>query len=191
MSISRRWPSCAFDASISSEPRGWISPHCSKRTDLKACRCSTSIAAKSQTRSDCRPRCAGLSRALTWVRVSATNPEEVRRELALYLRIDPDDLEASPVVYEPSDFVRPTVEWEIDEPVDTAGWSAYGSLLRHEGAMAESTEDEACERAEARLRAADAWLAARVDFDPESAGTGIYAPTREDLEQAMQILGLR
>ena len=41
-----------------------------------------------------------------------------------------------------------------------------------------------------RLKAADPALEKRLDFDPESSGTGIMASSREDLEAALRILGV-
>jgi hypothetical protein len=40
------------------------------------------------------------------------------------------------------------------------------------------------------VRAADPQLADRLDLDQESSGTGIAAPTREDLERALRLIGV-
>jgi hypothetical protein len=40
------------------------------------------------------------------------------------------------------------------------------------------------------IRTADADLARRLDFDQEADGTGIAAPTREDLESALRMIGV-
>ena len=54
----------------------------------------------------------------------------------------------------------------------------------------DETEYDAIETATAKLRAVDARLLERLDFDHESDGTSITAPTREDLERTLEILGI-
>lgn len=130
------------------------------------------------------PPFPGLSRRLTRVGVTAADPEGMRAALATYLGRD-----AEVAVFEPSG-ATPRREWEIGEPIADGRWAAYGSLLRQEGARLGETEHDAAARAQRRLHAADPELAARIDFDPESAGTGISAATRADLSAALRLLGL-
>jgi hypothetical protein len=53
-----------------------------------------------------------------------------------------------------------------------------------------ATESEALRLAKAKLRAAHHPLLRRLDFDGESAATGISANTRGDIERALAVLGL-
>jgi hypothetical protein len=85
---------------------------------------------------------------------------------------------------------EPTTPWAVKQLSDGSRWVTYGSLLRGEDGAHDDSETDACRRARTRLRAADAALLRRLDFDPESAGTGISAASREDLQRALTILGL-
>ena len=68
------------------------------------------------------------------------------------------------------------------------GWTVYGRLV---DVLAEhGSEYDAAEAAEAMIAAADPALHARLEFDPESNGTGINASTREDLVTALALLGI-
>ena len=46
------------------------------------------------------------------------------------------------------------------------------------------------ELAERKIRAVSPELLARLDFDPESSGTGIMAAARKDIEAALRILAI-
>lgn len=77
---------------------------------------------------------------------------------------------------------------------DGGPWLTYGSLA---DAFADrdppvdfETEYDALGAARKQIRAHDPKLLARLDFDQESSGTGIAAPTREDLVRVMSILDL-
>lgn len=85
----------------------------------------------------------------------------------------------------------PDSTWDILPPdADEDIWQAYGSLyLAAEGRDGE-TEHDALRAAMRKLRNADSALLRRLDFDPEANGTSIHARTREDLEEALRILGL-
>ena len=132
----------------------------------------------------------GLSRELSFARIAGDEPDAVRRALCAYLGTNPDDPQTAIVVYERQESDQPPAPaWAISGPVDGM-WTAYGSLHRAEDGTVEQTEYEACERAEERLRRIDAALVERLDFDPESAGTGIMATSREDLERALALLHL-
>jgi hypothetical protein len=131
----------------------------------------------------------GLPKHLTWLRIDADDPEPTRAALREYLGIDPADIEAGPSVYQRYPFEAPPPPWTITACDGT--WITYGSLFREEQGESNDTEYDALRRAKGRLRAADAALLRRLDFDPESAGTGIAAEQREDLEAALRILGLR
>lgn len=74
----------------------------------------------------------------------------------------------------------------------TGGYAVYGPLLEA-GLPGVDPEDgmgehEACERAQALVGEADAALASRLDFDPEAGGTGVLAPSAEDLERFLRLL---
>jgi hypothetical protein len=133
----------------------------------------------------------GLSRKLTVLRIVGDEPAAVREALCAYLGADPDNPQTSIVVSggEDGDQRAPTASWTITGPIDGI-WTTYGSLHRAENGTAEDTEYEACKRAEERLLTRDAALIERLDFDPESAGTGIMAKSREDLERALKLLQL-
>ncbi len=150
----------------------------------------TGIRHSAKTPSPLDPPFEGLSKRLSFVRIDAEDPEPVRRALCAYLAIDPDDVEASPVVYERAAARDSRPPWTTFELSDGSGWGTYGSLLRALGEGDDETEADALRRAKRRLRAADAQLLRRLDFDPESAGTGIAARLREDVEGALAILGL-
>jgi hypothetical protein len=136
------------------------------------------------------PPFEGLSRKLNFVRIDSDEPAATRTALCAYLASDPDDPESGIVVSERLDSEPPSEEWAITGPVDGV-WTAYGSLHRAELGTAEDTEYEACERAQKLLHKTDAGLSRRLDFDPESAGTGIMASSPEDLERALLLLDLR
>ena len=138
------------------------------------------------------PPFAGLSRNLTWVRIDAADPEPLRMALEeIMARPAPTDSGPYGVtVYDrpPPDQRSAPGEWAV-HAYDDGGWGVYGSLYEALDCDDE-TEYEAADRAQRRLRSADAKLAKRLDFDPESNGTGLYAESREDLEAALRLLGL-
>jgi hypothetical protein len=142
------------------------------------------------SQSPAEPPFDGLSRKLIFLRIVGDEPAAVRSALCAYLGADPDDPQSGIVVSErqESDSAAPP-PWAISGSVDGI-WTAYGSLHRAENGTAEDTEYEACERAEDRLRRIDVALVERLDFDPESAGTGIMAKSRGDLERALMLLQL-
>lgn len=80
----------------------------------------------------------------------------------------------------------------VDPPWTPLGsdrrWTAYGRLV--DVLTEHADEYGAAEAAEALIAAADPALHARLDFDPESNGTGINAQTRDDLEAALALLGI-
>jgi hypothetical protein len=134
------------------------------------------------------PPFEGLSKHLTWVRIDAWDPPPTNAALRAYLGVDPDDVEAAVSVAQRYAFKEPDPPWTITAYDDQ--WITYGCLFREERGTHDDTEYDALRRAKARLRAADAALLRRLDFDPENAGTGISATRREDLEAALRILGL-
>ncbi|MGZ4331766.1 MAG: hypothetical protein ACXVFN_13555 [Solirubrobacteraceae bacterium] len=82
--------------------------------------------------------------------------------------------------------------WDIHPPErDGGAWSTYGSFYFAAEARDGEVETDALRAARRRLRVADPALLRRLKFDPEANGTGISARTREDLEAALRILGLR
>jgi hypothetical protein len=134
------------------------------------------------------PPFAGLSKQLTVVRIEAWDPAPVRAALHRYLGSDPDDVESGLSVMQRYAFEEPEQPWTIR--AHDGNWLTYGSFFREEAGAHDDTEYDALRRAKARLRAADAALLRRLDFDPESAGTGVSAARREDLESALRTLGL-
>lgn len=135
----------------------------------------------------------GLSRRLTFVRIAAEDAERVESELRDYLGIVPgSEVPGSGISVRRRRRVdEPRRPWSIVPPDGSGTWVAYGSLARDDGDDPDDTEYDACDRAERLLREADSELSGRLDFDPENAGTGIMAVSREDLERALEILGVR
>ena len=129
-----------------------------------------------------------LPRTLRNVRIEAWEPAVVKQALQHYLpeaKIDVDQRE------HPDDDGDGDGEWELLPPKGSVReWSTYGSLWDAMDAGDDETEHDAMEAAKAKLRAADPQLLERLDFDHESDGTGVAAPTREDLARALQILGI-
>ena len=134
----------------------------------------------------------GLSKRLRFAGIAADDPERVESELRDYLGIVPgSEIPGSGISVRRRRRVdearRP---WAILAPDGTEAWVAYGSLA-DDSEDPDDTEYDACDRAERRLREADSDLSSRVGFDPENAGTGIMAAARDDLERALEILGVR
>jgi hypothetical protein len=132
------------------------------------------------------PPIDGLSKQLSYVEAEVTDPDAVQSALRGYLGPD------AGLSIKPRRAVRaPARPWSLKALPDGEGWHTYGSLLRAEGGTLDDTEYDALRRAKGRLRAADRRLLARLEFDPENAGTGIMAPSREDLTRALELLGLK
>jgi hypothetical protein len=132
----------------------------------------------------------GLPRTLRRVRVDAWEPAALRRALQEHL---PPGAEVSVQRREDvDDGGDGNGEWELIPPEGSVReWSTYGSLWDAMHAGDDETEYDAMEAAKRCISAAAPELLKRLDFDHESDGTGISAPTREDLESALRILGLR
>ncbi len=134
------------------------------------------------------PPFVGLPRTLRKVTIDAWEPAVVKQALHQYLpdaQIVVDRRENSD---DDDDSAR---EWEIMPPEGSVReWSTYGSLWDAMHASDDETEYDAMKAAMAKLRAADPQLLDHLDFDHESDGTGITAPTHEALERALQILGV-
>jgi hypothetical protein len=133
----------------------------------------------------------GLPRTLRRVHIQADHPERVEAELKALLHIGPpsDAQDVGVWVNAREPFEEPTRPWTILGP-DDGIWTTYGSLSRAEAGAYDDTEYDACSRALRRVQAVDPALADRLDFDPENAGTGISAQTRDDLETALSLLNL-
>ena len=87
-------------------------------------------------------------------------------------------------------YVPPPPAWQVDED-EEGRFSAFGSLSdAFELPSSETEHDDALPEARRRLREADSELLGRLDFDDESGGTTVSAPSREDLVRALEILGL-
>jgi hypothetical protein len=134
----------------------------------------------------------GLSRKLSWLRIEGDDPEVLQAQLQSYLP------STYPVVYPRPRYdddgpIADEGEWQLIEPDPDdpeSVWQTYGSLADAFIDDDFAVEYDACEAAQKRLRSADAARAARIEFDQEAAGTGIYAHAREDLEWALATLGL-
>lgn len=113
------------------------------------------------------------------LRVSAPDPE------AVTARLERHRAELAVAVYSRSGDPEPP--WTPSEV--SRGWTAYGRLL--DAFPQEPDEYAAADAAEATLRTYDPALHQRLDFDPEQGGTGVHARTREDLDAALAILGVR
>jgi hypothetical protein len=136
----------------------------------------------------------GLSKRLSFVCIAADDPEDVEARLRDYLGIVPGtEVPGKGIsVRRRSHDKEPRRPWSIVPP-DGGGdgtWVTYGSLIR-DGGDPDDTEYDACDRAQRRLRDTDPDLLRRLDLDPENAGTGIMAASREDLERALELLGVR
>jgi hypothetical protein len=117
--------------------------------------------------------------SLGGMRVTSWDPETTERLLlehcgiqaAVYERPGP---EPAPPPWTPLDF--------------DGGWTVYGRLV--DVLTGHDSEYDAADAAEALIASTDPALHARIDFDPESNGTGIGASTREDLIAALALLGI-
>lgn len=70
------------------------------------------------------------------------------------------------------------------------GLSRTDRWRKHGGLDPGESEYDLCEHAEERLGETDSALAGRVEFAPESYGTGLSAVARKDIERALDLLGL-
>lgn len=113
------------------------------------------------------------------LRVSAPDPE------AATARLERHRAELAVAVYPCAD--EPEPPWTPAEV--SRGWTAYGRLL--DAFPHAPDEYAAADAAEAALHTHDPALHRRLDFDPEQDGTGISAGSREDLDAALAILGVR
>lgn len=133
------------------------------------------------------PPFEGLPPTLTSITVDAWDPDTTRDMLRR-------QLPGAHVLVQQRFGPAPAVErWAIAPPEpgdDPPEWSAYGSLADAAGDPSVETENQALRLARRRLRDTDRALAARVEWDQEADGTSIIASSREDLERALEILGL-
>lgn len=130
-----------------------------------------------------QPPFDGLPTSLQDIQIDAWEPQAVRPALIKHLG-GPDTISV-PQRYA---YEEPEPPWTITEY--DGQFLVYGRLYENED-LDDPNEYDACRRAKTRLRKADPALLRRLDIDPESAGTGITAHSREDLEQALRILGLK
>jgi hypothetical protein len=134
----------------------------------------------------------GLSRKLRRVMIEAWDPLRIRQALDDYLDAEVGPQGGLASVGQRQAYVPPRPPWTILGRADAHGaWHVYGSLADAASMTSDQTETEALRDVRRRLREADPKLLRRLDFDPESSGTGISARSREDLEAALQILGLQ
>ena len=134
-----------------------------------------------RSRSPLEPPFDGLARTLGRLRIDAWEPAPLEASLRAYLGHEVSVLQR----YGPEPHHR---LWSIT-PLE-GGWISYGSLWEASEGRDGDTEPEALKAARARLRAVDPALLRRLDFDEESSGTSITAPTRGDLESTFRILGI-
>jgi hypothetical protein len=126
----------------------------------------------------------GLPATLKSMRIDAADPKPLAAALRRHLGRD------ASVSVLPRDTPSPADRsWTLRQL--QSDWITYGSLCEAAESGDVDTERDALRAAKRRLREADPDLLARLDFDQESSGTGIAAPTREDLEDALRILGIR
>lgn len=132
----------------------------------------------------------GLSRKLEYLRIESRHASRLSAQLrarfpALQLAVFP--------TLEPLEDASDVGDWALTDPdpeEPDAVWQTYGSLADAFEDVPYDEEHEAMRMARARLRRVDRKRAARIEFDSEADGTGIYAPTRDDLEWALSVLGL-
>jgi hypothetical protein len=130
------------------------------------------------------PPFKGLSRNLTWLRINAWDPEPTKAQLR-------DLLGFQPTVYQRYGPQPRAASWTIHAPDDGVDdWQMYGSLADAFADQDFATEYDALKYARKRIRDADVALLRRLDFDPENAGTGIAAVSKEDLVAALRLLEL-
>ena len=138
------------------------------------------------------PPFAGLPRGLTYVRVEADDPTATKAALQRYLAHPEDPVGEDVIVVQrhPYDDVgERDADWAI-VPSD-AGWQTYGSLADTLGPDAFDVEYDALQVAQRRVRDVDVALFERVEWDHEADGTGIYAPSRADLERVLTALEIK
>jgi hypothetical protein len=137
------------------------------------------------------PPFEGLSRKLRRLIFDADDPDAIRPAVQAYLGVPVSPLTEGISVRQRRPYKPPRPAWAILGPADGSGvCHVYGSLADAAGMTSDQTETQALRGARRRLREADPKLLRRLDFDPESSGTGISARSREDLERALRILGL-
>lgn len=133
------------------------------------------------------PPFEGLSHRLTWLRIDACHPEPLKRALYAYL---PNGAHVS--VYQRYGPEPQAASWTIREPDEPGDpWLTYGSFADlYDAEHDVPTEHDGLKVARRLLREADPKLLRRLEFDPESSGTGVAARTREDLTAMLGILGI-
>lgn len=133
------------------------------------------------------PPFAGLSRNLTWLRIDAWEPDPLKRALYAYL---PEGAHVS--VYQRYGPQPRAASWVILDPEEDGDpWHTYGSFADlYDAEHDVPTEHDGLKIARRRLGETDPKLLGRLDFDPESSGTGVAAHSREDLEAMLDILGI-
>lgn len=125
----------------------------------------------------------GLSRRLRTIRIEALRPSKVQRSLERrYPR-------AAVGVSRRTRYEPGHGSWTLYR--SGGSWHTYGSVWEAFDGRYGETEYDALGVARRKLRRADPALLRRLDFDPESAGTGISAPTRRELVRTLEILGIR
>jgi hypothetical protein len=125
----------------------------------------------------------GLARTLRWVQIDAWHSHAVAR--ALKRRLPGRSVSVSQrLAWKPGGG-----SWTISHFRDE--WITYGSFWDAADGRDGETETQSLTAARRRLRAKDPALLRRLDFDSESSGTGISAPSRRDLVRPLHILGIR
>lgn len=142
-------------------------------------------------RSPLEPPFEGLPPALSRGLIEVPEPHRIREALIEHRSVADVARGALPSFRELWIEAEGAADWSIDPPdEDVEEWTTYGSLCSAAEGRDGDTEYEALAAAKRRLRAADPALLRALDFDQEADGTGISAPTREQLERALGILGL-
>lgn len=128
-----------------------------------------------------------LPTSIEWLRYSAEDHQELQDRLIAYLKPKMSvSIEPAHALPDASDQV-----WWIDRPDDSDFWLSTGSLASHFADRDFREEMQGLRHARALLKQSDPALLKRLDFDPDSDSTMFMAKTREDMVDALTILGIR
>ena len=132
------------------------------------------------------PPFQGLPKTLSWLRIETELPEEeLKPQIDAYLGCH--------VSVKPLYPARPSNQpWWIYEPdADGSGlWIASGSFADHFAGQDASEEALGLRYARSLIKRADGGLLKRLDFDQEADGTMVMAKSREDMLEALALLGI-
>jgi len=146
-----------------------------------------------QSPSPLEPPFDGLPHSLSnWLRIDAWNATTLEQQLREHFGLPPGPGPHVSVhqryAPEPDKASWTITPLDADDP--DSHWSTYGSFCDAFDGTSDDTEHDALQAAKRRIRKANPTLLKRLDFDPESSGTGITAPTRHDLQAMLDILDI-